>query len=177
MFIRFRENKSRLQVSLVETRRADGKGRHEHIASFGSVEMPQTIAARVEFWRRLHERLSRLANRVPDDMHGRILESVHHRVPVPTLDEQRQLKIETAETNERFWSRHRDHLQGTVVDHEGLAAKTERAIATGKARVAEAATKPRAPRMRPIGCGRVRMYRSRSRSRTKTWRAFCGMPE
>jgi hypothetical protein len=57
------------------------------------------------------------------------------------LDEQRQLKFENAEANERFWARHRDYLQGTVTDHGGLAAKAERAITTGRAQAAEADAK------------------------------------
>lgn len=43
MFVRFRSSSRRLQVSLVETRRIDGKVRHEHVASFGSVIEPQTL--------------------------------------------------------------------------------------------------------------------------------------
>jgi hypothetical protein len=39
MFVRFRQTAQRLQASLVETRRIDGKVRHEHIAGLGSVEM------------------------------------------------------------------------------------------------------------------------------------------
>jgi hypothetical protein len=37
MFVRFRQTPRRLQASLVETRRSNGKVRHEHIASLGSV--------------------------------------------------------------------------------------------------------------------------------------------
>ena len=50
---------NRLQLSLIETRRCDGKVRHEHIASLGS-----SVAERIAFWTRLHERLAKLANRV-----------------------------------------------------------------------------------------------------------------
>jgi|SRR5262244_2412646 len=46
MFVRFRDAGRRLQVSLVETRRADGKVRHEHIASLGSIVMPTTVLSR-----------------------------------------------------------------------------------------------------------------------------------
>jgi hypothetical protein len=44
MFVRFRQTDYRLQVSLVETRRLDGKVRHEHIAGLGSVECPPSVA-------------------------------------------------------------------------------------------------------------------------------------
>jgi hypothetical protein len=61
MFVRFRQSRLRLQVSLVETRRIGGRVQSEHVASLGSVEMPQTIEARVVFWQRLHERLAKLS--------------------------------------------------------------------------------------------------------------------
>jgi hypothetical protein len=43
------------------------------IASFGSVEVPPSIAERLAFWRRLHQRLATLANRVDDAARGKIL--------------------------------------------------------------------------------------------------------
>jgi hypothetical protein len=49
---------------LVEGRRVCGKVRHEHIASLGSILVPATIADPVVFWRRLHERLAKLSNRI-----------------------------------------------------------------------------------------------------------------
>jgi hypothetical protein len=64
MFVRFRQNNSRLQVSLVETSRIDGKVRHEHIASIGSVDVLPSVEDRLAFWQRLHERLAKLSNRV-----------------------------------------------------------------------------------------------------------------
>jgi len=62
MFVRFRPTKTRVQASLVETRRVDGKVPHEHIASLDSVLAPPSIADRVAFWKSLHERLARLSN-------------------------------------------------------------------------------------------------------------------
>ena len=58
MFVRCRQNNSRLQVSLVETSRIDGKVRHEHIASIGSVDVLPSVEDRLAFWQRLHERLA-----------------------------------------------------------------------------------------------------------------------
>jgi hypothetical protein len=40
MFVRFRGSPNRLQISIVETRRLNGRVRHEHIASLGSIERP-----------------------------------------------------------------------------------------------------------------------------------------
>jgi hypothetical protein len=51
-------------VSLVETRRVDGKVRQEHIAGLGSIEVPPSVADRITFWQRLHERFAKLSNRV-----------------------------------------------------------------------------------------------------------------
>jgi hypothetical protein len=50
VFVRFRRAKYRLQASLVETRQVNGKVRHEHVASLGSIEIPQTIPVRLTFW-------------------------------------------------------------------------------------------------------------------------------
>jgi hypothetical protein len=49
MFIRFRQTKTRLQVSLIETRRAGGKVHHEHIAMLGTVDVPPTVTERIVF--------------------------------------------------------------------------------------------------------------------------------
>jgi hypothetical protein len=72
MFVRFRQTKHRLQLSLVETRRIDGRVLHEHIASLGSIENPPTVRARTAFWQRLHERLAKLSNRIDPATQGRI---------------------------------------------------------------------------------------------------------
>src|SRR5262249_29133521 len=63
MFVHFRETPYGLAMSVVENRRENGKVRHEHVVSLGSIETPPSVAARVEFWRELHERLAELSNR------------------------------------------------------------------------------------------------------------------
>jgi hypothetical protein len=60
MFVRFRERNGRRLIGLVETRRADGKPRQEHIADLGAIDIDPSAEARIAFWRRLHERLGRL---------------------------------------------------------------------------------------------------------------------
>jgi hypothetical protein len=74
MFVRFRHVGERLQVSVVAARRVGGKVRHEHVASLGSVPVPQSVEDRLMFWQELHERLAKLTNRIgsPDD-HARVL--------------------------------------------------------------------------------------------------------
>jgi hypothetical protein len=85
MFARFRENPRRLQVSVVETRRiSPARVRHEHVASLGSIALPLTVAGRIEFWRRLHERLVRLSNRIDSRAQGKLLGAVHARIPMVT---------------------------------------------------------------------------------------------
>jgi hypothetical protein len=70
MFVRFRQTKHRLQLSLAETRRIDGRVRREHIASLGSIENPPTAHARTAFWQRLHERLAKPSNRIDPATQG-----------------------------------------------------------------------------------------------------------
>jgi len=70
MLVHFRETPYGLAMSLVESRRENGKVRHEHLASLGSIETPLSVAARIGFWRRLHERLHQLSNRLEDARQG-----------------------------------------------------------------------------------------------------------
>lgn len=145
MFIRFRQTRDRLQVSLVENRRTGGKVRHEHIASFGSIATPFSVEARLAFWARLHQRLAQLANRVDA---AKLLGSIHARVPMVTADEQRSLQLQNAEADERFWASVRDMNQATVDEHKGLAATVERKIANGEAAATAAAEKAAAAKDR-----------------------------
>ena len=87
MFVRFRQTPRRLQASLVETRRLDGKVRHEHIASLGSVEMPLTVAGRIAFWLGVNARFPMLANRIDPAMQGKLRGDIHNRIPMVTPDE------------------------------------------------------------------------------------------
>jgi len=148
MFARFRRTKHRLQVSLIETRRIDGKVRHEHIAQLGSVEIPPTVMGRLAFWQRLHERLAKLANRVDGAMQGKILGDVHARIPMVTLDEQRTVQLENAEADEEVWTRLRDMNQATAADHKELSAKAEQSAANLQAAAADADAKAAAAKER-----------------------------
>jgi hypothetical protein len=139
MFVRFRSYTSAaMQVSIVETRRAGGKVRHEHVAGLGSIEMPPTVSGRVAFWRALHERLGRLGNRLDPETQARLLGSVHERIPMVTPDEQRTLQRENFEADEKFWT---DLDAGTAEDKKGLAAKVGHEIAEGQAELAKTAAR------------------------------------
>jgi hypothetical protein len=148
MFVRFRENGHRLCLSLIETRRADGKVRHEHIGSLGSLEMPQTMAGRIVFWQRLHERLARLSNRLSGEAHVKVLTAIHARIPMVTPDEQRTLQLENAKADAEFWEGLHGAQSGTVEDHKRLAATVAASIAKGETAAADAAANAKAARER-----------------------------
>jgi hypothetical protein len=141
MFVRFRQTPSRLQVSVVEGRRVGGKVRHEQIASLGSILVPATIADRVAFWNRLHQRLAKLSNRIGADEQGKILGAIHVRIPMVTIDELRTLQRENSEADEKFWA----GLQGMNAElaegHKEVAAKSARLAGDAEAGAAYAAAK------------------------------------
>jgi hypothetical protein len=141
MFPRFRQTDYRLQVSLVETHRIDGKVRHEHVASFGSVEWPPSVEDRIAFWQRLHERLAKLSNRVGAAAQAKILGDIHARIPMVTLDEQRALQLERAKADEQFWATMHDMHAGNVEGHKALATTVQRAITQGQGGMADTAEK------------------------------------
>jgi hypothetical protein len=139
MFVRFREKGDRLQLSLIETRRNDGKVQHEHIASLGAVPTPPSVADRIAFWQHLHERLGKLANRVNAEAQGKVLGAIHAKVPMVTADEQRALQLENAKADAQFWDNMTGLHASTVEDHKGLVAVAERKIASREAERATAA--------------------------------------
>jgi hypothetical protein len=138
MLVRFRQTKHRLQLSLAETRRIDGRVRHEHIASLGSIENPPTARARIAFWQRVHERLARLSNRIDAATQGRILGAVHARIRVVTPDEQRSLQLENAKADEQFWTRLHELYEEQVDGQQKLVAGVESAIGRGRSAAAVA---------------------------------------
>jgi hypothetical protein len=99
MFVRFRQPGDRLQVSLVETRRQDGRVRHYHVASLGSIVMEPEIADRIAFWCEVYESLAALGNRLGPKL-DQIMDALHQRIPMPTVEEQRQLQLENVRRDE-----------------------------------------------------------------------------
>src|SRR4051812_6852435 len=141
MFVRFRQAGSRLQVSLIETHRADRKVRHEHIGGLGSIDRPPSVNDRIDFWRRLHERLGQLSNRLDGVTQAKVLGEIHARVPMPTIEEIRALQLQNSEANEKFWTGLRDMRQATADDHKQLLATIQQAIETAEADAKAAAEK------------------------------------
>jgi hypothetical protein len=91
MFVRFRQTRyrqrdggHRLQVSIVETHRVDGRVRHEHMASLGSIETPPSVADRIAFWQRVHDRFGKLSNRIDPATQGKLRGDIHARIPMVT---------------------------------------------------------------------------------------------
>jgi hypothetical protein len=148
MFVRFRQSRNRLQASLIETRRDGRKVRHEHIASFGVVDVPPSIRERLAFWAKLPHRLDRLTNRIDGEAVAKIYAAIHTRIPMVTADEQRSLQEENTKADERFWSSLRDMHAEAVEGHKGLIATSERAVAVGQASIAEADAKTAAAKER-----------------------------
>src|SRR5262249_30191230 len=107
MYVRFRQRNARLLVSLVASRRVEGRHQKEHIGFLGSVPIPAAAADRVWFWQQLPQRLSRLANRTGDEQ-GKLMAAIHARIPMFTQDELQAVKILEAEADKSWWERIRD---------------------------------------------------------------------
>src|ERR1700730_14477764 len=132
MFARFRRVEShlqvRLQVSIAESRRVAGRVRVEHIAALGSVGEPAAIAERVAFWGQIHRRLDALSNRIGEDDRAKILDAIHARIPMVTIDEIRTLHRENAETAAQIWAALQDMSAEMATGQRASAA-----LASGKA--------------------------------------------
>jgi hypothetical protein len=152
MFPRFRRVEShlqaRVQVSIAESRRVDGKVRPEHIAALGAVGDPATIADRVAFWGQLHQRLDKLSNRISGDDQAKIIGAIHARIPMVTIDEQRALQRDNAEADEKFWTCLQGMNAGLAEGHREIAAKSTSIATNAEKGAAEAATKAAAAKER-----------------------------
>jgi hypothetical protein len=153
MFVRFRTTRTRLQVSLAATRRADGTVRHEYVASLGSLPSAFDAFDRLTFWRDLHGRLARLDNRLSGEEMGRVLGQVHARIPMPTQDEQTALQIATAEDEAGRLRTFEQLHAATAAEQAALADKAaavahDRRVAAQEAAAAAAAADRRAEAIR-----------------------------
>lgn len=162
MFVRFQRQGARLHVRLLQTRRTSGKIRSEYIGALGSVDTVASVRERLAFWAKLPERLLRLGNRVNEDQHAAIYAALHARIPMVTPDEQREIQVENAKDNERFWDIIQEMNASSAEGHKLLIASAEAkrqeherlaAAAAEKREVARAAGGARAGRKR---CGRAR---------------------
>jgi hypothetical protein len=129
MFVRFRQARDRLQVSLLETRRVAGKVRHEHVAGLGAIELEMTVEARLAFWRKVEDRLVKLANRIGDNV-GRIRGELFARIPMPSIDEQRAVQLANAKADAELAGKLHDMHDASVADHERFVALAQQKTAT-----------------------------------------------
>jgi hypothetical protein len=141
MHIRSRLHHRRLQISLVDTRRVDGKVRQEHVASLGSIPPDMTAVDRVTFWTLVHPRLARIDNRLDDATLAKVMRELHAKVPmVATGDEEVVAhKIRVAEHNADIWTAVRDSTLATVADKREYVAILTAQIAEGEKLAADAA--------------------------------------
>jgi len=125
MHVRARLHRRRIQISLVNTRRVDGKVRQEHIASLGSVPPEMTPADRLAFWTQVHPRLARLDNRLDQAALAKVMGELHAKVPMVAIGDPDLTagKIEIAEHNAAVWTTVREHTLATVEEKRKLVAK------------------------------------------------------
>ncbi len=148
MFVRFRRQANRVQASIVETRRVDGKVVAEHIGALGSVDAAVSLRERIAFWTKLPGRFASLGNRVSPDEHPKLYAALHARVPMPTLDEQRSIQEENAKDDERFWDVMHDLSASAIEGHNALIAKAEKTVAEERPKLVAAAEQRDAARQR-----------------------------
>jgi hypothetical protein len=99
--------RQRLEVSIVETRREDGKVRHKHIASLGTL-WSDSPADRESFWIECEARLTRLANRLGPDL-DRLRQAIAERIPPVTDAEREAMKVAAWERLEQHWGGEVEH--------------------------------------------------------------------
>jgi hypothetical protein len=128
MFARFRQTPNRLQVSLIETSRVDGKVKHQHVASLGSIAVPWETSDRITFWLALHQRLALLSNRIgADDLH-KLMAAIHDRLPMAMTDEQRRLQRDNAEQDLSVCASLHGINESSLADLKAFAADLARKI-------------------------------------------------
>src|SRR5260221_14311203 len=101
MCARFRQTPHRLQISIVNTHRVGGKVRHEHVASLGSIELPQSVAGRIAFWKRGNELLAELSSRIDPRSQVKIPTNLRARIPSVNPDENRAPQLASARKHRR----------------------------------------------------------------------------
>jgi hypothetical protein len=94
----------RLEVSLVETHRIDGRVRQQHIASLGSINGDDRMA-RLTFWEECEARLARLSNRIGSDL-DRIRQAIAARIPPFTDADWQVLEAAAWDSLEDGWDNH-----------------------------------------------------------------------
>jgi hypothetical protein len=93
----------RLEVSIVETRRENGKVRQQHISSLGSYDLHGGLRERERFWIDCEDRLGRLANRIGPEM-DRLRQTIAARIPPLTDEDRAAMNAAAWDQLEGWWS-------------------------------------------------------------------------
>jgi hypothetical protein len=122
MFVRFRKTPRRLQVIVVETRRARGKVISDTIGTLGSISVPTSVGDRQTFWTGLFHRLAGLSNRIGPDDQAKIRNAVHARIPMVLPDEANADEAkywgDYSATWAEFGARNREHARSAIEQAE-----------------------------------------------------------
>jgi hypothetical protein len=86
MFVRFRKVGIRLQVSIIETRRINGKVNNVHVASLGSLRDHPSFYLIRAFWQNANTVFARLGNRITPPMQAELISAIEKRVPPLTKE-------------------------------------------------------------------------------------------
>ena len=121
----------RLEVSIVETRRENGKVRQRHIASLGTL-WSDSPADRESFWIECEARLTRLANRLGPDL-DRLRQAIAARIPLVTEDERAAMKVAAWERLEQHWGGEVEHQNKWIEQSDETTEdhRIKRSIAEG----------------------------------------------
>jgi hypothetical protein len=77
--------------------------------------------------------MGRLGNRVSAEQQGKLLASIHERVPIVTPDDQQSVQLRNAESEETFWANMREMGEQQIAGYEKLIAGIQHRIANLKA--------------------------------------------
>jgi hypothetical protein len=102
MFVRSRLQCHRLQLSIVDTNRVDGRVRSTHIAALGSVPSDMSVPGRAAFWGQAERRVDKLGNQLDKATREKLLGELRTKIPVPTKAEQQEAKREAAKARAEF---------------------------------------------------------------------------
>jgi hypothetical protein len=139
MFVRFRETATSLQATLIETHRVDGKVRHEHVASLGSIPWPAKTADRITFWQKLHERFAKLSNRLTDDQRAAVMGAIHARIPITAAEDQHAVQLDNAQAEASFWDSLAEMHGETIEGYKALIQTATKKIDAAEAEQRKAA--------------------------------------
>ena len=82
MFIRFRPTETRLQVSVIETSRHNGKVRQHHVAGLGSLPRQPLLGDRVAFWEYVDQQMHALSKRIDATTREKLRGEIEARAPL-----------------------------------------------------------------------------------------------